>query len=134
MTKLKKVIVNNRGEGYIDIVVLILCVMLVIALATKVLPVYVAKQKIDTFASELVRVAEIAGEVGNETSRTEEYLINTTGIRPNISWSDYGRIQLNNEIKVTVTYIVDIGLFGEFGSFPITLRSEAMGRSEVYWK
>lgn len=35
---------KRSGEGYIDTCVLILCAMLVIALAVKVLPVYVAKQ------------------------------------------------------------------------------------------
>ena len=40
---------KRSGEGYIDTCVLILCAMLVIALAVKVLPVYVAKQQLDTF-------------------------------------------------------------------------------------
>ena len=39
---------KRSGEGYIDTCVLILCAMLVIALAVKVLPVYVAKQQLDT--------------------------------------------------------------------------------------
>jgi hypothetical protein len=29
---------------------------------------------------------------------------------------------------------VDIGLFGGFGSFPVTLKAQATGKSEVYWK
>ena len=52
----------------------------------------------------------------------------------NIRWSKTGRIQLNEEVTVTLTLDMDIGLFGGFGSFPITLRSEATGKSEVYWK
>jgi hypothetical protein len=28
----------------------------------------------------------------------------------------------------------NIGLFGEFASFPVTLRAQAAGKSEVYWK
>ena len=50
---------KRSGEGYIDTCVLILCAMLVIALAVKVLPVYVAKQQLDTFAAELVREADL---------------------------------------------------------------------------
>ena len=42
---------KRSGEGYIDTCVLILCAMLVIALTVKVLPVYVAKQQLDTFAA-----------------------------------------------------------------------------------
>lgn len=59
---------KRSGEGYIDTCVLILCAILVIALAVKVLPVYVAKQQLDTFAAELVREAEITGRVGSETT------------------------------------------------------------------
>ena len=129
-----KALKNNRGEGYIDVVVLVLCAMLVIALAVKVFPAYIAKQKVDTFATELMREAEIAGRVGSETARREEILIEKAGINPDVDWSRTGKIQLNEEITVVVTYQMDIGLFGDIGSFPVTLRGEAMGKSEVYWK
>ena len=134
MQKLLKPLKNNRGEGYIDVVVLILCAMLVVALAVKVFPAYIAKQKVDTFATELMREAEIAGQVGSETARREQVLIEKTGIDPDVNWSRTGKVQLNEEITVVVTYQMDIGLFGDFGSFPVTLRGEAMGKSEVYWK
>lgn len=129
-----KILKSRRGEGYIDIVILVLCAMLVIALAVKVFPVYIAKQTIDTFATELIREAEIVGRVGTETSRREQYLREKTGITPTVSWSKTGRIQLNEEVTVTVTYQTDIGLFAKFGSFPITLRADAAGRGEIYWK
>lgn len=134
MKKLLKPLRNNYGEGYIDVVVLVLCAMLVIALAVNVFPAYIAKQKVDTFATELMREAEIAGRVGFETAKRELFLVENTGIDPEVSWSRTGRIQLNEEVSVLVTYRTDIGLFGQFGSFPITLRGEAMGKSEVYWK
>ena len=47
---------------------------------------------------------------------------------------DHFRIQLNDEVTVTLTLETDIGLFGGFGSFPITLTASATGKSEVYWK
>ena len=109
-------------------------VMLVIALAVKVFPVYIQKQQLDTFATELIREAEIAGQVGSETSRREQLLREKTGLSPSVEWSETGRIQLNEEVTVTVTYQTNIGLFGGFGSFPITLRADAAGKSEVYWK
>ena len=52
---LKRVLRSRRGEGYIDVCVLVICAMLVIALAVKIMPVYIAKQQLDTFATELVR-------------------------------------------------------------------------------
>jgi hypothetical protein len=134
MKKMIKAFKNNRGEGYIDVVVLVLCAMMVIAVAVKVFPAYIVKQQVDTFATELVREAEIAGQVGTETSRREQLLAEKTGISPTVVWSKTGKIQLNEEISVVVTYEVNIGMFNGFGSFPITLRGEAMGKSEVYWK
>jgi hypothetical protein len=129
-----KILINKRGEGYIDVAILVLCAMLVIAFAVKVFPVYIQKQQIDTFAVELIREAEIAGQVGSETSLREQFLREKTGLTPTVSWSKTGRIQLDEEVTVTVTYQANIGLFGGFGSFPITLRSDAAGKSEVYWK
>lgn len=39
---LKRVLRSRRGEGYIDVCVLVICAMLVIALAVKIMPVYIA--------------------------------------------------------------------------------------------
>ncbi|QIB68302.1 MULTISPECIES: DUF4320 family protein [Clostridia] len=129
-----KLLKSKRGEGYIDVCVLVLCAMLVIALAVQVLPVFIAKNQMDTYATELCREAEISGRVGSETSRRAAVLTEQTGLSPRISWSKTGNIQLNQEITVTLTLERNIGLFGGFGSFPITLRSEASGKSEVYHK
>lgn len=131
---LKRILRNERGEGYIDTCVLVLCAVLVIALAVRVLPVFIAKQQLDTFATELVREAEITGRVGSETSRRAAALQERLGIDPDITWSTGGRIQLNEEVTVILTLQKDIGLFGNFGSFPITLQAQATGKSEIYWK
>ena len=122
---MKKILKRRSGEGYIDVCVLVVCAMLVLALVVRVLPVYITKQQLDTYAVELVREAEIAGRVGTETTRRAAALSDSTGLDPDIRWSTTGRIQLNDE---------DIGLFGGLGSFPITLTASATGKSEVYWK
>ncbi len=129
-----KILKDKRGEGYIDMAVLVLCAMLVIAIAVRVLPVYIQRQQLNTFAVELVREAEIAGRVGTETARREQALREKTGLIPAVRWSKTGKIQLNEEVTVTVTYQTNIGLFAGFGSFPITLRADAAGKSEIYWK
>lgn len=131
---LKRVLKDKCGEGYIDVAVMVFCVFLVLALSMKLLPVFIAKQQLDTYATELCREAEISGRVGTETDRRAAVLTERTGLTPNIEWSDSGRIQLNEEVTVRLTYRYDLGLFGSFGSFPVTLRAEASGKSEVYWK
>jgi len=129
-----KLLRSQRGEGYIDVAVLVLCVMLVIAVAVSVMPVFITKNKLDTYASELCREAEIAGCVGTETTLRAQVLSEQTGLTPSIAWSKSGKIQLNEEITVTLTTQADIGLFGGFGNFPVILKAQASGKSEVYWK
>lgn len=133
-TFILKLLRSQCGEGYVDVVVLALCVMLVIAVGISVLPVFISKNKLDIYASELCREAEVAGSVGTETTRRAQILTEQTGLKPDISWSQTGKIQLNEEFTVTLTMQTDIGIFGGFGSFPITLAAKASGKSEVYWK
>lgn len=124
---------NKQGSGYIDVVVIVLSAILVIALATSVFPVYIAKSQLDSFTQELCREAEICGRIGSETTSREIILSQRLGIAPNVEWSKNGKIQLNEEFTVTATMEYDIG-FGSFASFPVTLTSKAIGKSEVYYK
>lgn len=125
---------SRRGDSYIDVAVLVLCAMLVVALAVKVFPIYIEKNQLDNFASELCREAEITGNVGTQTNQRAQELEEETGLKPTISWSQTGNIQLNSDVTVTVTMQANVGLFGGFGSFPVTLTSKASGKSEVYHK
>jgi hypothetical protein len=125
---------SRRGEGYIDIAVLVLCAMLVIAFAVKLFPVYIEKNQLDSFATELCREAEISGRVGTETDARAQELEEQTGLHPSVDWSRTGKIPLDQEFTVTVSAQANIGLFGGFGSFPINLEGKANGKSEIYWK
>ena len=124
---------SKRGEGYIDVVVIVLVVMLFVALAVQVIPAFMMKNQLDTFAVELVREFEISGRVGSETTQRANRLRENLGIDPEISWSRTGNVQIDEEVTLTLTLRYDIGFFN-FGSFPVTLTSRATGRSEVYWK
>lgn len=134
MEAVKKVIKDRSGEGYIDVAVIVFCVMLVTALGVKLFPIFITKIQLDNFADELVREAEISGRVGSETSVRQRVLEEKTGIHPDVYWSSGGNIQLNEEVTVTLVMHKDLGLFGRFGSFPVTIRARASGKSEVYWK
>ena len=131
---MRKLLKNRRGEGFVDVCVLVLAIVMVLALFVKVMPVFIAKQNLDTYATELVRTAEVAGCVGSATTAKNNSLKNETGLTPSVSWSRYGNIQLGQEVTVTLTYTMNIGLFGGFASFPVTLTAKATGTSEVYHK
>lgn len=132
---LKCLLKSKRGEGYIDIVVGVLCLMLLAAFAVRIFPVFTAKQQLDLFAAEIVRQAEIEGST--EVSSRIDEMQRQTGLDPDIVWDcEYYRgkqVQLNGEIRVTLTDTVDIGFF-VFGSFPVTIQAKASGKSEVYYK
>ncbi|MGV8147023.1 MAG: DUF4320 family protein [Alkaliphilus sp.] len=131
--RIKSILKSNSGEGYIDTATLVIVVMLTIALAVNVYPVFIIKSELNLFANELARIAEIEGEIGSVTRIEANKLKSSIGIDPQIHWSRTGKIQINEAFYVTVEKEVDIGFF-EFGSFPITLKSKATGRSEVYHK
>ena len=120
---MKRLLKDKRGEGFVDVCVLVLAIAMVLALVVRIAPVFVAKQNLDVFADELVRTAEINGQVGSATNAKAADFREQTG-----------KIQLGNEVEVTLTTTVNIGLFGEFASFPVTLTAKASGTSEVYWK
>jgi hypothetical protein len=135
---MKRLLKCKRGEGYIDTVVIIISAMIVIAFAVKVFPVFIIKNQLNNYANEIIRTAEISGRIGIEVNTKAEELKEQTDINPIISWktnyiSGTNKIQLNDEITVTVSSTVDIGFFS-FGSFPIELNAKATGRSEAYWK
>ena len=132
---MRTVLREKRGEGYIDIAVGILCLMLVIALAVSLFPVFMVKQQLNRFADEIVRQAEIVGSTS--VNRRIEELREETGLDPEISWDcDYfegSKVQLNGDIAVTLTCRINLGFF-QFGSFPVEIRARASGKSEVYYK
>ena len=132
---LRKALKSKRGEGYLDVAVGILCLLLVLSFAVSLLPVFTAKQQLDIFAAEIVREAEIKGSTSVESRISN--MREQTGLDPNIRWDcDYysGRkVQLNGDIEVVLTDTVDIGFF-IFGPFPIELHAKATGKSEVYYK
>ena len=114
MKQIRKILRDKRGEGYIDVAVMVLCVMLVIGV--RLFPIFITKMQVDNFADELVREAEISGRVGSETSNRQRVLEEKTGIHPAVQWSSTGNLQLNKEVTVTVTIQKDLGLFGNFRS------------------
>lgn len=132
---LKKILKSKRGEGYLDVAVGILCLLLVVSFAISLFPVFTTKQQLDIFAAEIVREAEIKGSTSVESRISD--MREQTGLDPDIRWDcDYysGRkVQLNGDIEVVLTDTVDIGFF-LFGPFPIELYAKATGKSEVYYK
>ena len=132
---LKKIIKNKSGEGYVDIVVLVLIVMMILSLGIKVFPAFIAKDRLNTFADQVLREAQIQGMIEVDYSNILENIdINIDSVEWQANTFENKKVQLDESITVTCKTKVDIGLFGDFGSFGVPLRAKATGKSEVYWK
>lgn len=134
MKNIQKVLKDKKGEGYIDVIIFVLVAIIIIIFIIKVVPVFIKKQQLDNFATEIVRIAEVTGEIGTSVKKREEELKKSLGINPKIIWSKNDKFNLNEEISVVVELDFEVGLFSGFGSFPVTIRAKATGRGEMYWK
>lgn len=107
MKQIRKILRDKKGEGYIDVAVMVLCVMLVIALGVRLFPIFITKMQVDNFADELVREAEISGRVGSETSNRQRVLEERTGLHPTVQWSSTGNLQLNYSSAIILDLHID---------------------------
>lgn len=135
---MKKFLKNKKGEGYVDSAILILVSVLMIAFAVKVYPVFVAKSQLNHFANEIVREAEVTGQIGDSVNsridKLKKELIDVDSIKWDVKYiNGTKKIQLNDSINVTVEKKMNIGFFS-FGSFPINVPGKDSGFSEVFWK
>ncbi len=132
---MKKILKDKRGNGYVDIVVLVLIALMVIALGIKVFPAFMAKDRLNTFANQVLREAQIQGMIEIDYSAIADNIdINIDSVTWEAKTIGDIKVHLEEVITVTCTNNVEIGLFGDFGSFSIPLKSKATGKSEVYWK
>ena len=132
--KIIKRIKSTRGEGYIDVAVGIIVVMVLLVAVIRITPVFLTKMTLNNYANELCREAEIAGRIGVETSdRLQRLNESHPDLNPTVTWSDSGQIQLGDKFSVTVSVQYDFSFF-VFSSTPVTLSATAEGTSEVFWK
>ena len=131
---MKDLLKDRRGEGYIDVAVGILVVMILLVFIIKVAPVFITKMTLNNYAGELCREAEIAGRIGTETTaRLERLNESHPELNPVVTWSKSGNVQIGDTFTVTVQTTYDISFFS-FSSTPITITSTVEGTSEVFWK
>lgn len=139
--KVKKILQKKlSGEMYIDLMVTVLVFVMVLVITIVVLPVFLYKANLNTYADKVLRVAELSGSTSSaEVIGKISAMKDSTGITPeNISWdgtayTGSGRVQLGEEITITVKSTYDVS-FGIFGSFTVPLTGKAKGSSEIYWK
>lgn len=134
MKNLLKRLKSTRGEGYVDITIAILIIMILLAGVIKIAPVFITKMTLNSYANELCREAEIAGRIGTETTaRLDRLNESHPDLAPTVTWSASGNIQIGRTFSVTVSTDYDFSFF-VFNTTPITISATAEGTSEVFWK
>ena len=123
---------DKKGSAHIGAVIGFFILMIALALFMALSPVFMAKANLDYYANELVREAEISGYVGSSTTGKRLQRLNQIkGLNPTVKWSRYGKVNIGEEVTVTVSTTVVVNLFGQWN---FELQSSATGKSEVFYK
>lgn len=140
MNKVKQKLCDKDGATVIEIGVGFLIGCLIIALILQVVPIFLMKNQLNTYATNVSRILSVEGIYNDEVkSIIEDYRVTseignvTLSLEDTEFISDTNKIQLNDPIVVTVLKEYELGFF-TFGSFKIPLKNKAIARSEVYWK
>ncbi len=133
MRKYIRRLLSKHGNSYVGVTVFVMVMMMVLVFIMNVAPVFLLKMKMDTYAQELCREAEISGRIGSEVNARLARLNESTGLSPDVEWSTSGKVQIGNTFTVTVSAQTDFSFF-IFSGNPITISSKAEGTSEVFWK
>lgn len=133
LKRLKSKLKEEKGVSVTleNLIYMMIVSVLIIAIIS-IFGVLYTEYKLNNFVSELVRTAELSGEVGASTSKREKELQEALAVKPRVTWSKQGRIKLNETIKVTCK--LDYNIKIPFWDTVFKLERSATGRSEVYWK
>lgn len=136
---LKRILASKRGEGYVDIAVSIICIVMVLAVALSIFQVIVIKSRMDRMTEDLIECATYAGAFDSEFRDKVDALeaqyggdIEITYGAPRYFNAPLKRVQLGNDMYVTVT--MKVNLFGVETIFPLELSATRDGKSEQYWR
>jgi hypothetical protein len=137
---LKKILKSQSGEGYIDVVIMVLATMMMLVISINIFAIIMEKQNLDYFAKELLNTASTYGRIGTEVNIRYNELKAQTGLSPNVTWtatyfdSTDKKVQLADTITVKLTLTTSFQGTGEFVPIPITLTAGGSTLSERYWK
>lgn len=133
---------NNSGGMYVDVILGFMIIIIITTVMVTLFPSFALAQELNQTARIVSRVVEVTGRVGDEVN---EVLYDSDNMAPDsVEWKvDYYNeeahtIQLKDTFTVILTKQVPITIvqptFGPPIQIIITLKADASGVSEVYWK
>lgn len=140
--KMKRFFGDKSGGMYVDVILGLMILIIITAVMVTLFPAFSLAQELNQTARMAARVVEVTGCVDEEV---EEVLYSSSNMVPDsVEWVvDYHNeidrtIQLKDTFTVVLTKDVPITImqptFGPPIQITLTLRADASGVSEVYWK
>ena len=142
MPKLKQIIHDQTGEGYVDVAIVILIVFALMASLLAVFPIISAQQSLNSTVRQIARTVEITGNAGVEVDALLDQLTSTKpdSLTWQTTWKDPANktIQLKTPFTVTANKTVPLTIISPSFVDPlvieISITASASGISEVYYK
>ncbi len=143
MKKRTKAFFKDKSGGmYVDVILGLMMIIIITAVMVTIFPAFALAQELNQTARMAARVVEVTGCVGDEV---DEVLYSSSNMEPdNVAWEveyyneNEQTIQLKSPFTVVLTKDVPITIvqptFGPPIQITLTLRADASGVSEVYWK
>jgi len=132
---------GDAGEGYIDLVVKAMAVMVFAALLIQLPGPFIKYQNLSYACRTVTRCVEAAGKVDAQTWDLVAALGAQAGFTPSVSYTGLdgdGHVQLRQRFSVTMEVTHRVTLldtrFGAPLAFDIPIRVTNIGVGEVYWK
>jgi len=134
----KKTLLNKRGDVYFEYLICLFLFIASLSLTIQVLSAVQLKFWLDGRASAAVRNVQINGEITESTVAVIEEIKDRLGDDIVIEWdtrfiAGTTRIQLGDLIRLRITAETTLFKIGE-KEVEISISSEAVGTSEIYWK
>lgn len=137
--QLKNIFKNKKGEGYIDVVISIMVLLMVLVLTINIYSVMVLKQDLDAISDQLITVATSEGCFGTEFNKRvdrlrSEFFDFDYSIGADYWYSDESlhRVDFGKTMTVTVKAYTTFNGGGVF-KIPINAQSTRSGISAIHW-
>lgn len=133
LKRLKQKLKEKKGNAYIELAVLVICVTMVIVFGIACGGAFVGFFRTNAAAYEVKRMIAIDGKYdAAEQQKVASYLQNSN-IRATVTCTASGEIPEDSQFTITLTSSATIGI-GGVKTVSISIPASATGRGEVYWK
>lgn len=136
---MKQILKSKRGDGYVDVAVEVIVLMMLLVLFLNVYQFYAVYRDLDHFAQELVRSAAVHGSTDcDEVTARYEELKKETGLDPTVVWQasyyEGSKVQYGDSISVTLTVPAKLSGLGIALDIGVDVKTTYSGLSQKYWK